>query len=62
MLRYINDQLLLIPGVLMLMCVFLFGWCGIAYFLAFLGCSYPLLVEVSLLVYSVGLNLWIDIV
>ena len=47
----------------------LFCWYGITYFLfcfvcfvCFFGCSYPSLVGVFLLVLSVGLDLWIDIV
>jgi hypothetical protein len=38
-----------------------FCWYGITYFLHFLGCSYPSWVGVFLLVFSLGLNLSINI-
>lgn len=39
-----------------------FALYGITYFLCFLECSYLPCVDISLLVFSVGLDLWINIV
>jgi hypothetical protein len=67
MLRDINGQRLSIPVILMLMvfvcvCFPCFCWYEVTYFLWFFGCSYSPWVGVFLLIFSVGLDLWIGIV
>jgi hypothetical protein len=70
MLRHINEQGLLLPVILMLVVLLYVCLCVCASFVfasmellisCVHGCSFPIYVEVFLLIFSVGLNLWLDI-